>query len=511
MLELKAVKKDFYLNPTAILYLMAKQLIKILIAGRGFGKSFINGISIMIKVATMPRSRGLFIGATYTQILTNTLLPMKSAWEWFGYKECDKDGKGDYVIGKKPPAWFETPFQKPDRYENVITWWNGTTIVLGSMDRPQLLRGGNNDWVITDEALLVKEDQYTQIVTPTIRGSHILLHGKDGHLGEEFTSSMPYGTLGEWLLNKETEAKNPDNDIYFTMGSSWDNVEILTEKVLKKWKRQMPPIIYQIEVMNKRIRQFGNLFYPALTDAHWYTDSYEYNFIDNLGYDVNAIKKDSRWDKDCNVNEPLNISHDWGAFNCITVDQHSMKPHFINEQFSIPGNTIRFIKYMYVSHPRIHTDLAQDFCDYYKHHKHKRVFQYGDKSGNNKLGNSKETMFQGFANVLKKNGWHVIREKTGDAEHLARHEFINKLHREDHYPDLPKVMYNQNNCNDLRIALESTPMKPDGKKDKASEGNPRIKQQHATHGTDAHDYRLWFGFNPKIRSRHFNSEVSFGQ
>jgi hypothetical protein len=495
--------KDWYLNPVAQLYLMARQLVKILIAGRGFGKSFVNGISVMMKVAALPRSRGLFLGATYTQILTNTLLPMKNAWAMFGYYE----GK-DYVIGKKPPANWDAPYQKPDRYENVITWWNGTTIVLGSMDRPQLIRGGNYDWVITDEALLVKEDQYAQIVTPTIRGSHILLHGKPGHLAEEFTSSMPYGSLGKWLLIKEKEAAYPENNTFFIEGTSWDNVHILTEKVLMKWKRTLPPLIYQIEVMNKRIAQFGNMFYPSLKDHHFYTNSYEYNYIDNLGYDTSA-QKDSRWDKDCDTNSPLAISHDWGAFNCITVDQYSDRPWPINQEFTIPAHTVRFINYMYVSHPRIHTDLAKDFCSYYAHHKNKRVFQYGDKSGNNKMANSKETMFQEFADILRRNGWYVMKQATGDAEHLARHNFINKLHLEEEYPHLPKVMYNVNNCKDLRIALESAPMK-DGQKDKSSERNPRIKQEHATHGTDAHDYRLWFGFQRRMGARQYSSEVSFG-
>lgn len=491
MKVLKGAKKNFYLNPIAMLYLLATQLVKVLIAGRGFGKSFINGISIMMKVAAMPRSRGLFLGATYTQILTNTLLPMKSAWEWFGYHEGI-----DYVIGKRPPAWFNKPYQKPDRYENIITWWNGTTVVLGSMDRPQLIRGGNNDWLIADESLLIKQDQYQQIVAPSIRGSHTMLQGKPGHLSEEFTSSMPYGSMGGWLLDKEIEAKNPDNDTFFIKGTSWHNRKVLTDKVLHKWKRQMSTITYLIEVMSERVRQYGNSFYPALTEKHWYTDSYEYSYIDSLGMNLKAVKKDSRWDKDCDPNQPLNISHDWGAFNCITVDQEDKK---LNE--------VRFINYMYVSHPEILDDLAQQFCDYYSHHKKKTIHQYGDKSGNNRVGNAKLTNFDQFADILRKNGWRVIREKNGDVEHLARHNFINNLHREED-DRLPRIRYNTNNCKDLQIALESTGWKRE-KKDKSSENNPAIKQQHATHGTDAHDYRLWFGFHHITRPSTYHSPASF--
>lgn len=495
---LKPISKNFYLNPVAELYMMATQVTKVLIAGRGFGKSFLNAISIMVKMVTLPRSRGLFVGVTYTQILTNTLQPMKSAWAFFGYFEGE-----DYVIGKKPPGHFKKPYQTPDRYENVITWWNGTTIILASMDRPGLVRGGNNDWAITDEALMIKEDQYKQIIFLTVRGSHPLLKDKPGHLGEEFTSSMPYGSMGAWLLEKEVEAKNPDNDTFFIEGTSWHNRLVLGDKVLMKWKRSLPPLIYLIEVMNKRIRQFGALFYPGLKDSHWYTDSFEYSFIDNLGFDLGNVKRDSRWDKDCNPDLPINISHDWGAFNCITIDQEWKRDPWFGDK-----HTVRFINFMHASHPEVLQDLAKRFCEYYKHHKKKVVFQFGDKSGNKSEANSKLTHFEKFRAILIREGWTVIPQTLGDVAHLARHSFISDMHREQD-PRLPILRYNANNCKDLRIALESTAMKND-KKDKSSEKNKRIRQEHATHGTDAHDYRLWWGYRSRIQEKQYLTEVSFG-
>lgn len=504
MLKQKAEEKDFYLNPVALLYLAAKQLTRVLIAGRGFGKSFIIGIRIMVKVATLPRSTGLLLAPTYTVILTKILLPIKSAWKFFGYEEGI-----DYVVGKKPPSGFAHPYQKPEKYENTITFWNGVTVVFGSMDRPQLIRGASYDWIVVDEALLIKEDQYHQIVTPTKRPSHLLLKGKEGHLSEDFTSSMPYGSLGTWLLNKEIEAKNPDNSTFYMEGTSLDNIEVLGIDTIKDWKRKMPTIIFLIEVMNKRIKQYGSLFYPSITEDHFYFNSYEYSYIDNLGFDTNKLgTMDSRWDKDCDPAAPINISHDWGAFNCITVDQYSTKPYYIDDDLTIPGNSVRFINFLHVTHPRINTDLAKDFCTYYKHHKRKVVYQYGDKSGNDKQRNSKLSAFEEFATVLRdkaNGGWQVIRKETGDAEHLARHNFINKLHRHED-SSLPGVYYNAHKCKDLRIALESAPMK-DGQKDKRSERSTLIKPQHATHGTDAHDYRLWFGFNNKLHETNYASNL----
>ncbi|MFN4945913.1 MAG: hypothetical protein ACK5FG_04325, partial [Chryseotalea sp.] len=89
-----------------------------------------------------------------------------------------------------------------------------------------------------------------------------------------------------------------------------------------------------------------------------------------------------------------------------------------------------------------------------------------------------------------KRGWRVVRRKTGDIEHLERHRFISKLHLEED-KRLPRLRYNAK-CTDFKIAVESTQMK-DHKKDKSSEHNQSIKPEHATHYTDAHDYRLYHG------------------
>lgn len=486
-------KKELYLNPIARLYLKAENSTKVLIAGRGFGKSFINGISVLQKVESMPKSRGIFLGLTYTQILTNTMLPMKSAWEWFGYEE-----NVHYVIGKLPPKHFERAFMPPDIYKNVISFWNGTILILASFDRPQLLRGGSNDWVTVDEAFLINKERYDQVIIPTLRSSHTSLKKKPGHLREEFTSSMPYGPMGQWLLDMETKSKKPENDIFYIEGTSWHNRKILGDAVLKKWFRTMSPVTYAIEVMNKRVKAFGNLFYPSLRESHWYSESYNYDHIDKLGFDLNKDKKDSRWDLDCDPDLPINISHDWGAFNSITIDQYRKD---LNE--------VRFINVMYVEHPEILDDLAKKFCEYYKHHRNKTVFQWGDKSGRKREGNAKMSNFAQFRVILKKHGWRVIMKKVGDVTHLDRHNFINRLHREEEHPRLPRVRHNLNNCKDLKIALESTPMRGD-KKDKRSENNPAIKQQHATHLTDAYDYRLYHGFASILKEETTMLGVSFG-
>ena len=478
-------EKEFYVNPVALLHLYADQPNKTLIAGRAFGKSFINGYSIAQKVQHLPGARGIFGGASYTNILTNTITPMINCWEKMGYYQGVH-----YVIGQKPPDFFKLPYQPPQEYKNVISWAWGHATILGSMDRPQLLRGGSNDYSIFDEALLLNEELYGQIVIPTLRGSDIKLKGKKHHLNEEFTSSMPYGSVpGMWILDHEKKAEKYPDHFHYIEGTTLDNVVIVGMDVIKKWKRSMSKIAFDIECLNKRITRHGSqFFYPTLSDKHWYPAEYNYDYIDTLGFNLNPKKgatiqtPDSRWDRDCDPNLAIHISHDWGAFNTIVIDQYKDK---INE--------VRTINNMYVEHPKIIDDLAIDFCKYYENHKNKTVHQWGDKSGNKREANSKVTMFEQFANVLRRKGWRVIKEKTGDIEHLDRHNFMVELHRETN-SNLPRIRHNAEKCKDLKIALESAPM--DGiKKDKSSERKTsRIKPQHATHSTDAYDYRLYHAF-----------------
>ena len=121
------------------------------------------------------------------------------------------------------------------------------------------------------------------------------------------------------------------------------------------------------------------------------------------------------------------------------------------------------------------------------------IYQWGDKSGDKKEANAKLKYFEQFAAILEKHGFRVIRQKIGDAGHLDRHNLISMIHKGDH-PALPSVSHNKEKCKDLKIALETAGMK-DWKKDKRSElPSSKVKPQHATHSTDAYDYRLYWGF-----------------
>lgn len=462
------------------MYLQATQPIKVLNLGRGAGKSYGNGVDISMDLKPLARAKGLFLGLTYSQILSNTLLPVTAALETYGYIR-----DVDYVIGKRPPSYFQTPWQKPEKYDNVMTFWNGYTIMLGSFDRPQLLRGGSNDFVKVDEALLVKKDRYDEVIIPTLRPSHIMLKDKPRMLHQHFTSSMPYGMLGQWLFEIEEKAKKDPKKFFYIEGSSWDNVEILGKETILNWKDSMTKVRYDIEVMGKRIRNIGDLFYPNLSERNFYDFSDNEGFLDSFEFDLKELKKlkddpDSRLDSDVNPDRPLDVSFDFGTFSCMWVAQ-------------MLGDDYNLVNSFHVKSPDTINELVDKFCHYYRYHRRKVVLVYGDKGGKRRDERSYENTFQMIARRMKEKGWDYHKKKTADINHWERHTFIAEVMEENPKNRWPHIRINRSKNKDGIISMQSAGITNDREKDKSSEKKP-IAQEHATHYSDAFDYLIYHKF-----------------
>lgn len=468
------------------MHVMDRALNSVFIGGRGVSKTFGNGIKQAKKVELMPRSLGIFTSPTYTMIYTKTLIPMKMAWEQhFKYYEGIH-----YVVGKVPPKHFDKPYFRPHRYENVVTFWNGRSIMFGSFDRPELISGGSFDDADSDECYLIDKQPYDDYVRPAVRGTHSSFKDCIWFLKHTFTSSMPFKGQGDWLLDYRIKAlQNPkmygfigwEPNEKFQLGSTFMNYKGLPGgmKAIEAMLAEMDPLSARVMIYNQRVSNFGNLFYPILAKKHWYTPRANDLLISLPLTDLSG-KRNATFDigeDDYDPDRPLNLSHDWGVFNCITIDQEYPRE-------------VRFINAMHVNNPKIITDLADDFCAYYRYHRTRLVYQWGDRAGTNKQANAKKNYFDEFADRLRENGWRVVRKTTGHVEHMDRFLFINKLHSEED-PSLPILRYNSK-CSDFKIAMESAGMK-DNKKDKSSESNASIKPEHATHYTDAHDYRVYHG------------------
>lgn len=526
MEELKAYRP----NPPQLRSIITPYSSSTEVWGRGTGKS--SGIADkkdkVIKL--MPRSCNALVGRTYQQLLTRTLPSTIAALERLGYFR-----NIHYFIGRKAPDnWrWPLPYQTPLKFDHFIHFFNGTGFILISQDGGGgSARGLNLDTSFTDETLLIDKEKYDDEVTPTLRANKNVFGHLKIHRGHFHHTSMPYGDQGRWLLDQgnylleeydfigltnemiELQLKfvdsrdkqhrlklwkdileikkqirffpNKKTGLFYSEANVFDNLANIPLAYLQEQREVLTHFTFMTEVLNKRPGSVEAGFYPNLDLKHHAYDRYNNDYLNGLEFDFSKLRTvDSRMDGDCEAQLPLRISVDWGArISTLLVAQHI-------------GNEYRFLKGMYVKHPKLIDDLVQEFCDYYHYHQHKLVYFIQDNEwGNRRLPNSSTTFNQEFTDKLKGKGWRVRTIDLGRVPeygvryHVAQ-DFLKVRNRLQH---LPLIQFNRHNCKDVLTAMSLAPLKQDHKgnmvKDKSSERRISTPAEEATHFTDNFDLHL---------------------
>jgi hypothetical protein len=298
------------------------------------------------------------------------------------------------------------------------------------------------------------------------------------------TSSTPLTAKGRWMFKMEELAKEKPKEYIYLIANSFINRQNLPKGWFEDMKNMLLPLVYDAEICGKRITTTINGFYPRLNEEHHGYSSSDFNYLYGLGLKFDLSKVNCLTDGDIDARKELIIGIDWGSsINALTVIQKQ-------------ANIIRFLKSMYVLSPKILDDLAQDFCDYYAPHLRKRVIMYYDRTGDNKLDNSRFTKAQQFANILKKNGWDVELMSHGEREapHDKKFDLWNMLLSEKN-PNAPVLRFNKENCKYLLLSMQNAEAIETAKgkiaKDKSPEKNKKRDQRETTHLSDSADVPIW--------------------
>lgn len=489
------MNSPIYLNSKMKEALVSTKPAVCLIMGRGSGKSDYVGAEIYDCAQRMPRSLGSLWGLTYNQILTKILPSAKKKLLSMGLQEDRPNEPGHFVIGRKPPSYFQRPYNDPEKYENVLTFFTGSAIEFISVDRPQTIAGGSYDYMIFDEAVYFPKDIHDAKAIPTLRGNRRYFNQCPKHGRLVYVSSQAWEPSGYWvedqkyLLDKDGEIMKDedgkdmlDPDFLFIRGTSYDNIAILGERTLSLWKKKLPPDVWDIEVMSIRKQNMVGGFYSEFRkDKHTYIRSYDYSYdYEANEYGIAVHKEDT--DRDGSL--PISIGLDFGTrFNSLIIGQHH------------PGvNEMRIINVMYESSNELIDNLIKPFTDFYRNHPTKMVNLYGDPAGNKLEHMEKLTLFEKVANYLRKEGWSVNNQMPGRAYpiHQIKQEFINECLSEK-FPIRPKIRINMHRCKDLLTSIQSATLNRKRKKDKSSE-NRNQPQETATHLSDAFDYLIFYPF-----------------
>ncbi|EKB02659.1 hypothetical protein HMPREF9711_03121 [Myroides odoratimimus CCUG 3837] len=457
---------------------------------RGAGKTTVFGKRMRDLVMEMPRASFAMVGQTYMQMLARTLPSAIEGLEMFGlYKDVD------YVIGRcGQKNGFAMPFQPPSQWNNIIHFANGAIFQLVSLDNPNSGRGLNSYAELGDEAALLDPEKLYNNVKTTNRAQKAEFK-KCKLLGSQmYVSSTPVSRRGQWFVDMEKKAKQNPHEILFIKASALSNPYLRPDWFKKMKDEAVSQTMYEAEILNIRPKKIENGFYANLNARRHYYSDYNNSYLEgvdhNKSYNVSCLQ-----DSDVDFKSPLIMSLDFGVFNGIVISQEQDYEY-------------RVLKSMHVKSPKLLDDLIlEQFIPYYRAHQCKEVYLYGGHDGHHRLPNSSKTLFEQVEDILYKNGWTVhLLAKNVAPTHADKYLLINAMLKETE-SNLPVIRINEHNNTDLIIALERAEAKEGNlgvEKNKSSERNKSLPQEHATHLTDAFDYPIYALYNFRFTSKNSN-------
>ena len=264
--------------------------------------------------------------------------------------------------------------------------------------------------------------------------------------------------------------------LVYSRCSSIHNLAVLGEDFIRQMKRDLPKMTFLTSIMCQHVGIAQDGFYSGLDEDRNFYTAPNVTFLDDLQYSFNPHhdQQDCRMDSDIEDGLPLIIGSDANAnINCLVVGQ-------------VGSDTkLRIVNSFYVKYERKLPELAQDFCDYYRYLKDKRVIFYYDATFvGNDYATHNEKFYQIIAGVLRRNGWLVSEIYIGKPmNHLEKQLLINRMFK-GHAQHM--VLINQDNNEDLIISIESAGVYNNGK-DKRGEKLIETDEDQLQNRTDFSD------------------------
>jgi hypothetical protein len=502
---------------------------EVVIAGRGTGKTI--GIlapkSAQCYLKTMPRGTGVILNATFTQAFTRTLKELIRGWQMLGY-QMDHH----FLVGTKPTdkwkkKWnWKGPFAPPLDYKYFVSWYNGAVAQIVSQERVGSSNGISIDWIIGDEAKLLNETKLKTELLPANRGIIPAFENNPYHHGITFTTDMPIGTGGRWLLDrinamdkevvnqiwqlqvvkyklinlympkanggqkKEIEKQVDVIDaelislrrglLYYHEASTIDNIHALGIDYIKQQLRDTSTFQFDTQILNIRPLRLEDGFYPDLDENYHGYFKEDEGYFDNRVIDPFDPGLDCRKDSDCDPGSALHIALDYNRrIHPIVVGQDN-------------GKEIRALNGLHALYPGKLKEALKLFTEYYKTHKKKVVYYWYDHTA---VGGENETeKCNDVIEALEKDGWIVVPMYIGKAPgHETKYRMWGRLLTEDgHYPRVFRA--NRENCAKLILSmgLAAAEQRKDGfGKDKKTEHDPNFPAEESTHYSDALDMMVF--------------------
>ena len=450
----------FYLNPAQLTVYNFGARNTTVEAGRGTGKTDGLLAPYMIRcIQSMPGGSGIFLGNSIKQLFSRTIPAVIMALERYGFKEGVH-----FVRGHAPKKLgFREPYQRPQRWDNVLHFYNGFVWYLISTAVTGSANGMSVFAVAGDEAKFIPESKFNGEIIATLRGASI----KSDHPGFNdkmnpfckstfLVSDAPLTPRQAWLYKRrkqDTEAVNTQiadmlaelhvlpelaetpkfirtlqkircqSSAYFRF-STLENVDILGEDFISRMQKQMPPGVFDIAIRNveNTVTKDGYYYTLNIDEIHGYRNSddsqlevaakkFTKKFVTNTVSGGRSVRVET---------EGIDFSEAQKSKNCIfdtdiipgeplriAFDYNANINAMVVGQTPSKANTqtLKILNSLVVKNGRKLEALCGDFCKYYSPHQgscNEVIFYYDStakQGGSYASENAEDTKFY---NIVKR-------------------------------------------------------------------------------------------------------------
>lgn len=557
-------EKRFWLNEGQfeVFNLMPRNFVGI--CSRRFGKTHgLQGPYLTRLVTYMPRGKSFIYCSNFKQGLTRTIPGTIAAVEDItGWKH----GVHFFVGCKAPESCrFPTPYVCPMEWEHCIHWFNGHVTHILSQDVKLTANSLSLDGGLVDEAKDSKKEKIDNELMLAISGTPGKFEDCPLKKSIWITTDRPITRAGQWVVDLESQstpeveqALKESIDYYLFMdyyNNTHDrrysqkkldaefelmtnlrrdcylyrefntimNIAVVGLDYLKDMERILPKRIFDISILNKRLRRTADGFYSAFNGArHTYVvetadkmEDFRILVKPSSGsrvkgsystYDFKSLQEQNKTcflDLDIDPKQSLNIALDYNKkINWIATGQKQDLGDCVERLMGLSS--------MFVKDGRQIPELISDWCDYYEPHRQRnnRVnYYYNQTAKQRKYANhdKNEQFYETVIACLRARGWNVNAIDMGEAMyHMTKFYLLYNafMHRYDSKRGKPNLFpyLNRDNNEFLIAAIENTETsdKYDGfGKDKSNEKKTETEEDRAelrTDGTDAFD-DLFIGMN----------------
>lgn len=492
-----------------------------LFGGRGLGKtSDIIAERAQNIVHDMPGAPLAFVGDTYANLFTNVIPNFLDGWRRKGWYHDDHyvtdkappeyfeqpyniimdykhkmvtfNGANFTLVSLDRPSTGagnsyvhllgdEAKFQKFHKLKKLMPAVRGNKAKFGhspfyrghtfTSDLPNV--DNNEDPWMLDKAKMMNRQQILEI----LRCAFVLNEVRHEYIqaeisGDEALLKNTAKKLERWeerwtKLRKDRIVKNPKSgkeerwsSTFYTVATSFVNVDILTADWFTEQLDALGLNEYKTAVVSlKASLERELLFYPRLSERHFYSDGIDYSIIDSHKLTDN-IKFRSDSLKYINPNQKLEAGLDTGNMWSLPVGQEQWPYYYILKDF-------------FILPPGWSRELADQFLDFFEPHRHKEIDLYFDRAANNYQQQKQDLAFK-FKHAIenrqnpdgsyRKSGWKVnlMSRGQGDIPHQDEYNLMIEMLEEENKA-LPMLRIDKFAAKHVKSSMEMAPQEKDNK------------------------------------------------